>query len=169
MVFGTTGNGQNPLYFIIRYFGSTHYSNKSKKGSKILAGKYFLKAENVKNRKWWKRRAPGNPWDCSNQILKILNMGSISSKNIKLKFLNKDFISRFVLFWSARPAASERGAAERDLCRKPFASTAPSRHFRIKTDIKSRAREKCNNEQTKSHKLVPRPQKNSKQRPSWNS
>ena len=45
----------------------------------------FVEVPDLENRKVGKRRVPTNPWDPSYQILKILNMGSRSSKNMKWK------------------------------------------------------------------------------------
>lgn len=47
----------------------------------------FPKSSHLKNRKFWKRRVPENPWDTSYKILQVVNMGSMSSKNHEIEIL----------------------------------------------------------------------------------
>ena len=41
---------------------------------------------NISHTFFWQRRVPTHPWDPSHQILKVLNMGSVSPKNMKCAF-----------------------------------------------------------------------------------
>ena len=64
-------------------FGDTKLFQLLKKNPKCVSEEYLWKSPNLVNRafgEFGKRRAPENPEESFNKLLKILNMGSISSR-----------------------------------------------------------------------------------------
>ena len=86
MIFGPSGNVHDAPNQLFLTLETPDYKKKTNTNNILF---YFRSSQNIRNEKR-KRRVPTNPSDPSYKFLKILNMGSISIKNMKSEHLSQN-------------------------------------------------------------------------------